>query len=83
MGIGSKLAEPNLALAQIVGPIPINALMEVVYDGDLCPNFKKCSVLQKIFTPSFFKLLALAESPVILRFLNVLVLPNLVMDQYS
>ncbi|KAA6361672.1 MAG: hypothetical protein EZS28_042801, partial [Streblomastix strix] len=28
MGIGPKLAEPNLALAQIVGPIPINALMD-------------------------------------------------------
>ncbi|KAA6380817.1 MAG: hypothetical protein EZS28_023657 [Streblomastix strix] len=31
MGIGPKLAEPNLSLAQIVGPIPINALMETYF----------------------------------------------------
>ncbi|KAA6380004.1 MAG: hypothetical protein EZS28_024468 [Streblomastix strix] len=31
MGIGPKLAEPNLALAQIVGPIPINALMNTYF----------------------------------------------------
>ncbi|KAA6384216.1 MAG: hypothetical protein EZS28_020255, partial [Streblomastix strix] len=31
MGIGPKLAEPNLALAQIVGPIPINALMDAYF----------------------------------------------------
>ncbi|KAA6354625.1 MAG: hypothetical protein EZS28_049848, partial [Streblomastix strix] len=31
MGIGPKLAEPDLALAQIVGPIPINALMDTYF----------------------------------------------------